>query len=241
MHSLLESTDIALGAPLSGSASMVRFTSDGLLLFLHPNAAGVRTLFSYEPTTHTLLALLDRSLDAAVHSSALSLTEQLRRERMRSFASGISSFDMVESGAVFENRLMIPTADGRILIYDHRSSFLPKLWTVFDGAGSGSSPVDPHISAVGDKVAFVLENDLFFIHINEDAVSKEVHRVTTRGAEGGGLISCGVAEFIAQEEMDRYRGFWWSPLLPSAKQFLLYTVVDESRVPEFTILHQVKE
>jgi dipeptidyl-peptidase-4 len=38
---------------------------------------------------------------------------------------------------------------------------------------------------------------------------------------------------VAQEEMDRYRGFWWSP----DGRSIAFTQVDETRVPEMTIQH----
>src|SRR5690606_27498003 len=48
-------------------------------------------------------------------------------------------------------------------------------------------------------------------------------RLTTRASEA---VHHGVAEFIAQEEMGRYRGYWFSP----DERYLAYTEVDESDV-----------
>ena len=53
-------------------------------------------------------------------------------------------------------------------------------------------------------VSFVRDQNLYVIDL---ATGKE--RAVTR--EGGGLVSFGMAEFIAQEEMDRDTGYWWSP------------------------------
>jgi dipeptidyl aminopeptidase/acylaminoacyl peptidase len=47
-------------------------------------------------------------------------------------------------------------------------------------------------------------------------------------------ITHGVADFVAQEEMDRYRGFWWHP----NSQAILFTRTDESEVPIYRIMHQ---
>ena len=47
-------------------------------------------------------------------------------------------------------------------------------------------------------------------------------------------ITHGVADFVAQEEMDRYRGFWWHP----NSNAILFTRNDESEVPIYRIMHQ---
>ena len=47
-------------------------------------------------------------------------------------------------------------------------------------------------------------------------------------------ITHGVADFVAQEEMDRYRGFWWHP----NSDAILFTRTDESEVPIYRIMHQ---
>ncbi|HSM30146.1 MAG TPA: alpha/beta fold hydrolase, partial [Woeseiaceae bacterium] len=48
-------------------------------------------------------------------------------------------------------------------------------------------------------------------------------RVTS---DGGGLVRNGMAEFIAQEEMDRYTGYWWAP----DDSAIAFIRVDESPV-----------
>lgn len=53
----------------------------------------------------------------------------------------------------------------------------------------------------------------------------------------GYAISHGLADFVAQEEMDRYRGFWWN----EESDGILFVRVDESCVPPFRIMHQDTE
>ncbi|GKY98106.1 hypothetical protein MPSEU_000768400 [Mayamaea pseudoterrestris] len=55
----------------------------------------------------------------------------------------------------------------------------------------------------------------------------------TATATNATCISHGVADFVAQEEMDRYTGTWWSP----TSDGLLITRVDETLVPVFRIVH----
>jgi dipeptidyl-peptidase-4 len=62
------------------------------------------------------------------------------------------------------------------------------------------------------------------LHVVELASGRE--RAVTR--EGGGLVSFGMAEFIAQEEMDRDTGYWWSP----DERHIVLARVDESPVAE---------
>jgi dipeptidyl-peptidase 4 len=58
---------------------------------------------------------------------------------------------------------------------------------------------DARLSPKANFVSFVYENNVFVYEI----ASKKCTRLTK---DGGGAISNGVAEFVAQEEMDRFRG-----------------------------------
>ena len=46
----------------------------------------------------------------------------------------------------------------------------------------------------------------------------------------------GLAEYIAQEEMERRNGFWWS----FCGKYIAYTQTDTANVPSFRIMHQGK-
>src|SRR4030095_5632354 len=46
--------------------------------------------------------------------------------------------------------------------------------------------------------------------------------------DGAGLVQNGVAEFVAQEEMDRDTGYWWSP----DDSQVAYTRIDDAPVQE---------
>lgn len=199
----LESSDIALGCPCNSSATLVKFTTQSLY-FLYPNEFGTRTLYAYNFLSHEINALLESRESQDL--GQLNLTEQLRRERMRNFSHGIVTYELLElPSASFAHRIMIPCSDNKILVCDVSFSKQDSiLWEVMDG--TLGSIIDPHLSSYGDKIAFVVENDLYYIIVQPKQVSDLVFRVTHLGAETG--IACGVAEFIAQEEMDRYRGFW---------------------------------
>lgn len=170
--------------------------------------------------------LFDPSSDP---NQVLSLEEQLRRERMRLFTSGISSYEW----SSFEGKqwILIPLGD-KLYLYDETETEKTKL--IYDG--SLGAPIDPHLSPNGKSVAFVIKNNLYVQHFSSsDAESCKPIQVTFEGSDNG--ISYGVADFVAQEEMSRYRGFWWSP--DSSK--IALTVNDESMIPKYEILHQGKE
>jgi len=50
----------------------------------------------------------------------------------------------------------------------------------------------------------------------------------------GRSVTHGLADFVAQEEMDRYQGFWWD----EDSSGILFARVDESKVPPYRITHQ---
>ena len=50
-------------------------------------------------------------------------------------------------------------------------------------------------------------------------------------------VTHGLADFVAQEEMDRYRGYWWDP----DSSGILFARVDESGVPPYRISHQGRD
>jgi dipeptidyl-peptidase-4 len=88
---------------------------------------------------------------------------------------------------------------------------------------------DAKVSPLGKSVSFVRDGAVYVIDLETGA---ETH--ATPAAESDKAISYGVAEFVAQEEMSRYTGYWWSP----DDRYLAYTKVDESTVdiiPRFDI------
>jgi dipeptidyl-peptidase-4 len=60
-------------------------------------------------------------------------------------------------------------------------------------------------------------------------------RQVTSGARGTGRTN-GLAEYVAQEEMHRHEGWWWS----RDSRFLAFEEVDETHIPVYRIVHQGK-
>ena len=99
--------------------------------------------------------------------------------------------------------------------------------------GSHQTPIlEPKLSPDGSLVAYVRDCELYCI--STDASSWPPHaRQLTFDARGYANKTNGLADFIAQEEMERNDGFWWS----DDSRFIAFTQVDESNVPVFRISH----
>lgn len=146
--------------------------------------------------------------------ATLSAEEAARRERQRTSAySGILEYDFAPDSS----RILVPLG-GDLYVYDLAA--LPST-AVRRLTQTPGYETDSRFSPQGRYVSFVRDQNLYAIELVE---GREI--AVTRG--GGGTTSFGVAEFIAQEEMNRDTGYWWSP----DETRLAYARVDESGVPE---------
>jgi dipeptidyl-peptidase-4 len=139
--------------------------------------------------------------------------EKARRERVRLTARGIASFDLPDDGG----RVLVPLS-GRLFVLERPTGAIHEL------PAAGGFPLDPRFSPDGARVACVRDGDLYVID-----VAAGVQRRLTTGATP--TSSHGLAEFVAQEEMDRREGYWWSP----DSQTLAYEEADTSQVELFHI------
>src|SRR5439155_750709 len=121
----------------------------------------------------------------------LTTEERSRRERERQSLRGFTSFQLSKDGS----KLLVALSSKLYVIAraDSRVTELP-----------GVNWIDPHFSPDGGAVAAVNSGELHVI----DLETQTDVALTTGATE---TIQHGVAEFVAQEEMDRHEGFWWSP------------------------------
>jgi dipeptidyl-peptidase-4 len=139
----------------------------------------------------------------------LSEQELARRERLRIVGQrGIVSYQFSPDGEF----LLFPLS-GDLFLYEILAGKTQQLTETDVGE------TDPKFSSTGRYVSFIRDQNLFVI----DLETGDERPITS---DGGGLIRNGMAEFIAQEQMDRYTGYWWSP----EDSAIAFTRVDESPV-----------
>ena len=122
----------------------------------------------------------------------LSVEEKARLERERIRESGITHYSYSETG----EELLIPLG-GSLYVYRFEDG------SIFELTG-GNARLDPKLSPDGQSVAFVRDRNLFLRYLN----ANESVQLTFDGSD---TVVNGLADFIAQEEMRRPDGFWWSP------------------------------
>jgi dipeptidyl-peptidase-4 len=165
-------------------------------------------LWEYNLADREMRLLVD-STALVAGDEALSEEELARRERLRIVGQrGIVSYQFAPDG----NRLLFPL-NGDLFLYDLGSHGTRQL------TDTEAGETDPKFSATGRYVSFIRDQDLFAIDLDTFDELRLTH-------DGGGLIRNGMAEFIAQEEMDRYTGYWWAP----DDSAVAFVRVDESPV-----------
>jgi dipeptidyl-peptidase-4 len=151
--------------------------------------------------------LLVDSKELVGEEEQLDEAELARRERARIRASGIVEYDWSPDG-----RALLFPLDGDLFYLEPGSE--PRRLT-----NTEATETDARISPRGAYVSFVRDQNLYLIDLRTGS-----ERAVTDG--GGGAVSFGMAEFVAQEEMYRSTGYWWS----EDESRLAYTRVDESTV-----------
>jgi dipeptidyl-peptidase-4 len=178
-----------------GQPGNVALAPDGTVLFTRtPPRSFVGDLYALQPSGQ-LTTLLQAEVLLAGQQEQLSPEEKARRERMRKATRGIASFQLSEDGRL----LLVPLSD-RLFLVDRVGGEQRELET-----GEGF-PYDPQLSPSGDQVAYVVDGDVYVLPMEPGALPQ---RLTEHEHEH--QHEYGVAEFVAQEEMDRRRGFFWSP------------------------------
>eukprot|EP00931_Biecheleriopsis_adriatica_P008359 TRINITY_DN109561_c0_g1_i1.p1 TRINITY_DN109561_c0_g1~~TRINITY_DN109561_c0_g1_i1.p1 ORF type:complete len:857 (+),score=180.08 TRINITY_DN109561_c0_g1_i1:43-2613(+) len=162
----------------------------------------------------------------------LSLEEKLRRERARIMNTGVTSFK-VAGAKGSKGRVLVPI--GGALYVREGIEESAELKRLFDPAEAplGPGPIlDPQISEDGSLVCFVWKDEVYCVPADGSSRPRQL----TSGARGTG-VTHGLADFLAQEELDRYEGFWISP----DGQKVAYEEVTEAHIPQFRIMHSGSE
>src|SRR6267378_5392817 len=147
----------------------------------------------------------------AVTEANISRDEVLRRERLRLRETGITDYFWAEKA----NVMLLPL---RGELYRWAGGATTRL--------TGGGVIDPKITDDGRVVFFVRDGDVW-------TIGEAGERRLTTHPPG---TTNGLAEFVAQEELDRLSGYWPSP----RGNLVAFEQVDESNIPVFPIVHQAK-
>ena len=202
------------GGSLDGPAPRaLKISPDGTRLsLLRPKSTDQNRydLWAYDVAAKQLVLLVDA--DAVAPKETVSVEEAARRERARTAGfSGIVDYQWSPDG----RKLLFPLGD-RLYLYDLGIPKDKALRTL----DTGGAVLDPRISPKGGFVSWLRDGNLWVLDLASDKA-----RALTK--DGGGSVRNGEAEFIAQEEMDRNRGYWWAP----DDSLVAFERYDEKAVP----------
>ena len=133
--------------------------------------------------------------------------EKSRRERLRESGSGITTFSIDKSG---DNLCF--ALNGELWCFQVSTKKISNL--EIPGA-----IIDPRFSPDGKYIAGVVNGGLFLYSLADNSGKTLI-------ASEKENITYGLVDFTAAEELNRYKGFWWSPESTS----LVVERVDESEV-----------
>lgn len=193
----------------------VNWSPDGGLLTYLKQQAGEKymSLWGYNMETQERMMLVDAE-QLLKDDQEFSKEEHERRERRRVFDTGITTYSWVEDGS----SILIPL-NGDIYLFHPADKQIQQL------TKTEVAEFDPKFSPDGKRVAFIRNGNLFALSVES---GKEI-QLTNDATK---LIRNGESEYIAQEEMDRFTGYWWSPDSKS----IAYLQTDNTPVLQFTVL-----
>ncbi len=202
-----------LGMPRAASV-----TADGTrVLFVRTATGTSRTaaLWVYDVgrQEEKLLADPDELLGAS--EEELSPAERGRRERARESGAGVVAY--ATGGA--RDELVCFGLSGQLWVTATDGSTAPRRLP------STGSVIDPRLDPTGTHVAYASDQALRVVAL--DGTGGDRALVEPDGPN----VTWGQAEFVAAEEMERFRGYWWAP----DGRSLLVQRTDESAVPVWHI------
>ena len=234
MKPLISYEEIArLPRPGTAVPTQLRFgPDDSVLTYLHSPELGLsQRLYALNLVQDGSKPVEVRFDGVASSEEDLTLDEKLRRERARDVSLGVTSATWADEGDV----LLVPLPAGVFVL---RGLAAAAAGALDVGAverllvvrAQDAGPVeDPQLSPDGSKLAFVRDGDVYVA----DATAAEAPLVRLTNTATDGVFN-GLAEFIAQEEMRREHGLWWSP----DSSLIAYAQVDERHIPIYRIAHQ---
>src|SRR3954453_24088179 len=187
----------------------VKLSPDGRWVTLLKNRADDKDrfdLWAIDTATGSARMLVDSKKVGS--GGEISEEEKMRRERARiAGTKGITDY-----GWAPDSRSILVPIDGDL--------WLPTLGgSVRRLTQTAATEIDAKVSEAGRYLSFLRDHNLVVMDAaggNERALN----------SDGGDTLSWGAAEFIAQEELGRDTGYWWSP----DDKYIALARVDESPV-----------
>ncbi len=207
---LAETKNFTLGRPVQATIA-----PDGQsVFFLRAEARStIQLLYRLDIATQKTSLLLSPEMLLGQANETLSVEEKARRERMRVTAKGFASFSLSADGTQ-----ILVSLSGKLFVYRWKEQKVVALNT------EKGACLDAKFSPDGRLVGYVRDFDVRVIE-----VAKNIERRVTRG--GTATKTNGLAEFVAQEEMDRFSGFWFSP----DSRSVVFQTSDHTGVERFSV------
>ena len=187
------------GSPTINGASVqgLKMSPDGeRVTFLKGKASNAAQLdlWEFDVESGASSLLVDSAVLLSGGIEVLSEEEKARRERNRSITgkTGITTYFWSADGSM----LLFPIS-GDVYV-------LPIGGEVKRLTETPAFETDIKFSPKGTYVSFVRDRELYAVKISSGRETK-----LTRGSTD--TIANGMAEFVAQEELNRFTGYWWSP------------------------------
>ncbi len=178
-----------------GLPTPLAVTPDGAVLFRRTGPRDFAAdLYELDGRTGAVKTLATAA-DLVSGDEHVSEAEKSRRERSRTATRGVVDVEVSADGT-----LVLVPINGVFVLLDRTASRTTGTRRTLDPQGAA---YDPQLSPDGTQIAFVRDGDLWVMPTTTGQPKR-----LTKHPEG---FEYGTAEFVAQEELDRRSGLWWSP------------------------------
>jgi dipeptidyl-peptidase 4 len=220
LKTISETNSFALGRP-----THIRIVPDATaVLFLRGGPTNrSASLYELDVASGKEKLLLSAEQLLGGTQETLSVEEKAARERKRISTAGFTAFELAQDG----NKIVVQLS-GKIYLFDRKSGFFGQI------ALPAGVLLDARLSPNGAYLSFVRDYDLYVAKLGtlkSAGAVVEVPSITQLTSGGTEMLQHGLAEFVAQEEMHRFTGYWWSP----DGMAIAYQQTDNTPLDKFTI------
>lgn len=219
LENLTQTRGFRLGRPTA-----VQLTPDGsTALFLRGLARSPELrLYAFDVKTGAVREVITPEQVLGGKKEVLSDAEKAQRERMRVSVRGFTSYDLSHDGSQ-----VLVSLSGRAYLVPLSGGAAREV----AGPGAKGEPIfDARLSPDGKSVAFVRGGELWIGGTAGGAARQLTHGATATRTHAQ-------AEFIAQEELGRFKGYWWAP----DSKALVYEEADSSGVEQLYLADPADE